>query len=87
MKTKTDNREISEPVFDGTSQLCQAEISQLLAKAAIMCVDLDIEVDTFMRGAWSAYVEARPGMRERLEELQLARHLAYMRHKGSLGAA
>ena len=44
MKTKTDNREISEPVFDGTSQLCQAEISQLLAKAAIMCVDLDIEV-------------------------------------------
>ena len=87
VKTKTDQIETTEPVFDGTSQLRQAEISQLLAKAAIMCVDLDIEIDTFMRGAWSAYVEARPGMRERLEELQLARHVAYMRHKGRLGAA
>ncbi|MBA3456351.1 MAG: hypothetical protein H0T42_24840 [Deltaproteobacteria bacterium] len=87
MKTKIDIVEASEPVFDGTSQLCQAEISQLLASAAIKCVELDIDVDTFMRGAWSAYVEARPGMRERLEELQLARHLAYMRHKGRMDAA
>ncbi len=87
MKSKIDTIETTEPLFDGASQLCQAEISQLLAKAAILCVEQDIEVDTFMRGAWSAYVEARPGMRERLEELQLARHLAYMRHKGSLGAA
>lgn len=87
MKLKIDTIETTAPVFDGASQLCQAEISQLLARAAILCVEQDIEVDTFMRGAWSAYVEARPGMRERLEELQLARHLAYMRHKGRLGAA
>lgn len=87
MKSKSDTIETTEPIFDGTSQLCQAEISQLLARAAILCVEQDIEVDTFMRGAWSAYVEARPGMRERLEELQLTRHLAYMRHQGRLGAA
>jgi len=87
LKLKFDTIELAEPIFDGASQLCQAEISQLLAKAAILCVEQNIEVDTFMRGAWSAYVEARPGMRERLEELQLARHLAYMRHQGRLGAA
>lgn len=87
VKSKNDTIGTSEPLFAAASQLCQEEISQHLAKAAIMCVEQDIEVDTFMRGAWSAYVEARPGMRERLEELQLARHLAYMRHKGRLGAA
>lgn len=87
LKSKIDTIATTEPIFDGTSQLCQAEISQLLAKAAILCVEQNIEVDTFMRGAWSAYVEARPGMRERLEELQLARHLAYMRHEGRLGSA
>lgn len=86
LKPKIEIIAAPEPVFDRTSKLCQAEISQLLAKAAIKCVELDIDVDTFMRGAWSAYVEARPGMRERLEELRLARHLAYMRHKGRLAA-
>src|SRR5687767_3183539 len=54
LKPNVDLSAATEPVFDGTSMLCKAEICQLLAKAAILCVEHEIDVDTFMRGAWTA---------------------------------
>lgn len=58
-------------VFDGSSTLWHAEIGALLAQAAILSVEHDLDADTFIKGAWSAYVEARPGMSEHLERLRV----------------
>ncbi|MBL9014718.1 MAG: hypothetical protein JNL83_11110, partial [Myxococcales bacterium] len=44
-----------------------AEVGDLLAQAASLCVEHGLDVESFMRGAWSAYVESRPGMKEYLE--------------------
>jgi hypothetical protein len=65
----------------------QNEVSELLARAAQLCVDHDVEMDPFVRGAASAYVEARPGMREHLEELQLKATLQALRANGRIASA
>ena len=56
----------------------------LLDEAAVGC---DVEVDAFVRGAWAAYVDARPGMRERLEEAQLRAQLDELRKSGQIAQA
>jgi hypothetical protein len=63
------------------------EVSQLLSRAAELCVEHGLDVDNFMRGAWSAYVESRPGMREQLEEMQLRDQLDELRKLGRMGEA
>ncbi len=64
-----------------------AEVGDLLAQAATLCVDHGLDVESFMRGAWSAYVESRPGMKEYLEDLQLRRQLEALRKVGRMGEA
>ena len=62
-------------------------MQELLARAASLCVETGIDLDAFMRGAWAAYVEARPGYREELEEAQLRKELDHLRRLGRIGAA
>lgn len=64
-----------------------AEVGQLLAQAAALCVQHGADLDNFMKGAWSAYVEARPGMRDFLEEMQLRDQLEEIRKLGRMGEA
>lgn len=64
-----------------------AEVGDLLAQAAILCVQHGLDVDTFMKGAWSAYVEARPGLRDYIEEMQLRSQLDEIRKLGRMGVA
>ncbi|HVK88960.1 MAG TPA: hypothetical protein VM513_32795 [Kofleriaceae bacterium] len=64
-----------------------AEVGGLLAAAAELCVEHGLDVDTFMKGAWNAYVEARPGMRDYLEEMQLRNQLDELRKLGRMGEA
>jgi hypothetical protein len=64
-----------------------SEVGDLLAEAALLCVEHDLDVDSFMRGAWSAYVEARPGLRDYLEEMQLRSQLDEIRKAGRMGEA
>lgn len=64
-----------------------AQVSDLLSHAAALCVQHGLDVESFLKGAWSAYVEARPGMREHLEELQLREQLDELRKLGRLGNA
>ncbi len=63
------------------------EVGDLLAQAAILCVQNGLDVETFMKGAWSAYVEARPGLRDYLEEMQLRNQLEEIRKLGRMGEA
>lgn len=64
-----------------------AEVGDLLAQAAILCVQHGLDVDTFMKGAWSAYVEARPGLKDYIEEMQLRNQLDEIRKLGRMGEA
>lgn len=64
-----------------------AEAGDLLAEAAMLCVQHGLDVESFMKGAWSAYVEARPGLRDYLEEMQLRSQLEELRKLGRLGEA
>lgn len=63
------------------------EVGDLLAQAAILCVAHGLDVDTFMKGAWSAYVEARPGLKDYIEEMQLRNQLDEIRKLGRMGEA
>jgi hypothetical protein len=72
---------------EASSKPWASEVGDLLAQAAIMCVEHGLDVDAFMKGAWSAYVEARPGLRDYLEELQLRQQLEELRKLGRMGEA
>jgi len=87
VKPKPESKCVLVPLFDGSSELRHAEVGGLLAEAAILCVDHDIDIDTFMKGAWMAYVDARPGMREHLDEIQLIGQIAQARKQGRMGQA
>jgi hypothetical protein len=63
------------------------EVGQLLTQAAMLCVEHDVDLDAFMKGAWSAYVETRPGMRDFLEEMHLRDQLEELRKAGRMGEA
>ena len=65
----------------------QAEVGRLLSQAAALCVQQGVDVESFMKNAWSAYVEARPGMRDYLEEMQLRDQLDEIRKAGRMGEA
>ena len=62
-------------------------VEAALAEAARLTLDDEISLDDFVSAAWSAYVDARPGMRERLEEVQLDRRVAQMRKLGKVAQA
>jgi hypothetical protein len=65
----------------------KTNMQELLARAASLCVETGTDLDAFMRGAWTAYVEARPGYREQLEEIQLRKELQQLRDAGRMGSA
>jgi len=65
----------------------EAEVGELLTQAAQSCIDHGVDADAFMRGAFRAYVETRPGMKEYLEELQLLTQLEQLRKTGNMGSA
>jgi hypothetical protein len=64
-----------------------AEVGQMLSQAAALCIEHGIDLDAYMSGAWAAYVEARPGMRDQLEEAQLRAQLEELRKLGRLASA
>lgn len=65
----------------------QTEVDELLARAAALCAENGVDLGSFVQAASSAYVEARPGMREWLEEMQLRAQLAHARQHGRVAEA
>ena len=80
------NRKIPLEISEEVKQW-HSEVGDLLAQAAILCVANGLDVDTFMKGAWSAYVEARPGLKDYIEEMQLRNQLDEIRKLGRMGEA
>lgn len=58
-----------------------------LAAAADAAVDAGIPLEDFMRQAWSAYVDSRPGLREHLADAQLMQQIQDLRSAGKVGLA
>lgn len=78
----------SLPIADAsTTKSWHAEVGDLLAEAAMLCVQHGLDVESFMKGAWSAYIEARPGLRDYLEEMQLRSQLDELRKLDRIGKA
>jgi len=60
---------------------------QQLAAAARLAVDSGLDLDGFMKAAWNAYVETRPGLRAHLEQLRMIQELEALRQAGRVGQA
>ena len=87
LHTTTEPAEaVTEPIAP-SGRSWDITVSRLLEQAALMCVQHGVDVDSFMNGAWSAYVESRPGMRAQLEEAHLREHLDWLRRLGRVAAA
>lgn len=65
----------------------RAEVNELFARLAELCVENEVELDSFMGAAYSAYVDARPGLRDWLEEQQLRAQLDQVRQNGRMAEA
>ena len=68
-----------------TLQLTELEV--LLRKAAELSAGQDIPSETFMAAAFNAYLEARPGLREELEDKELKTQLRKLRKQGLIAMA
>lgn len=87
MQHRNETTMASVPAADAPKQSWHAEVGDLLAQAAQLCVENGLDVDTFLKGAWSAYIEARPGLRDYLEEMQIRNQLDELRKLGRIGEA
>lgn len=63
------------------------EIVTLLERAAQLAVANGVRGDAFKRAAWDAYLDARPGLREELEDKQLKAQLRKLRKRGLIASA
>jgi hypothetical protein len=63
------------------------EIADLLERAAQVAAANGIEGDVFKRAAWNAYLDARPGLRQELEDKHLRAQLRKLRKRGLVGSA
>jgi len=75
-----------EPSLEPTGGWLQ-ELADLLDRAAQIAAANGIEGDVFKRAAWNAYLDARPGLRQKLEDKELKSQLRKLRKRGLVGLA
>jgi hypothetical protein len=63
------------------------QIRELLERAAALCVEHGGDRDVFMHAAWSAFLDAKPGMREQFEDEMLRARLDELRGLGRVPQA
>ena len=64
-----------------------ADLREVLASAASKAAEQGLDLDDFMRAAWQSFMDAKPGLREQLEDLRLTQELAELRELGKVGLA
>jgi hypothetical protein len=65
----------------------QTTLRDLLDHAAALSVVQALPLEDFMRTAWQAYMDARPGLRAQLEDRKLTARLDELRARGAVGRA
>lgn len=73
----------AEVVHDPSVQ----ELERLLRAAAAFAASQGFETEHFMNAAWSACLDARPGLREELADKELKSQLRKLRKRGRVGQA
>lgn len=63
------------------------KVEELLVAAAALCVDHDVDPESFMQAAWAACLDSRPGLREQIADNQLMAQVENLRTRGLVGAA
>jgi hypothetical protein len=63
------------------------QIEELLARAAKLAASYDLDADAFVQAAWQACLEARPGLREEIEDKEWRAQLKKLRKRGLVGSA
>jgi hypothetical protein len=63
------------------------ELHKLLSRAAALAVENDVDNEAFLRGAFAAYLDAQPGLREALEDQHIVAELAALREAGRVAQA
>jgi hypothetical protein len=85
------NTALSPPeVHDGQAPEDTAawrEVAGLLRRAATLAAERGLDSELFMQAAWTACLDARPGLREKLEDKELRKELRRLRKRGLVGAA
>ena len=74
-------------ISGSNSRMLSGELATLLSRAGALAASMGISLDAWMKDAWSAYVDARPGLREHLEDMQLIAQLNELRQNGRIGQA
>jgi hypothetical protein len=72
----------SPPIVDAS-----LTTSEQLAGAARASIDADLSLEDFMRAAWAAYTDARPGLRAYLEDQAFRAQLEELRERGQIAVA
>jgi hypothetical protein len=79
------------PIAAGTSadapETAVARLRAALDEAAEAAVAAGVDLEPWMQAAWTAYVEHRPGLRQHLEDVQLAHQLDELRQRGQVPKA
>jgi hypothetical protein len=79
-----------EPMTDDSFDEAPAawkDVVQLLRRAAKLAAEHSADTDLFMQAAWAACLDARPGLREQLEDKELRAKLKKLRKRGLVAAA
>ena len=77
-----------DPSNESSNELNELEQLDLhLQAAALAASSTGVNLDEFLRQAWSAYVDSRPGMREHLADAQLVHQIQELRAAGKVGLA
>jgi hypothetical protein len=63
------------------------ELVELLGRAAEIGSRLGIDKEIFLAAAWSAFLDARPGLREELADRELGEQLQTLRERGLIATA
>ncbi|MEJ7601335.1 MAG: hypothetical protein WKG01_25750 [Kofleriaceae bacterium] len=63
------------------------ELENLLLRAADLAVQRGLDVEAFLAGSWDAFVSAKPGLREQLEDKELKAQLKRLRKRGLVASA
>ena len=63
------------------------DLLELLSRAAKLAADQGLDNEAFMGAAWTAVLDAHPGMREALADKELRKQLKTWRKQGLIGQA
>lgn len=79
------------PIAAGTTadapETAIARLRAALHEAAEAAVQAGVDLEPWMQAAWAAYVEHRPGLRQHLEDVQLANQIEELRQRGQVPEA